>query len=152
MGRAGFSFLPSLDGRKVPSQLAQVAMPFTKSSDEELDRIATAALAILRAQPDNMVDHPHGHTFRDIERAAHEVGRRVATRLTEASLATHAADQPDHAPCPACGGGCRLTRKKRSVTTVDGPVDYAEPASHCLACRRDFFPDAPRTQARRTIV
>ena len=79
MGRAGFSFLPSLDGRKVPSQLTRFAMPFTKSSDEELDRIASAALALLRTQPDNMVDHPHGHTFLDIERAAREVGRRVAT-------------------------------------------------------------------------
>ena len=152
MGRAGFSFLPSLDGRKVPSQIAQVAMPFTKSSDEELDRIATAALALLRTQPDNLVDHPHGHTFRDIERAAHEVGRRVATRMTEAALATHAQDQPDHAPCPGCGGGTRLTRKKRTVDTADGPVEYDEPASHCVVCRRDFFPDAARTETRRAVV
>ena len=152
MGRGGFSFLPSLDGRKVPSQIAQVAMPFTKSSDEELDRIATAALALLRTQPDNLVDHPHGHTFRDIERAAHEVGRRVATRMTEAALATHAQDQPDHAPCPGCGGGTRLTRKKRTVDTADGPVEYDEPASHCVVCRRDFFPDAARTETRRAVV
>lgn len=152
MGRAGFSFLPSLDGRKVPSQLTRFAMPFTKSSDEELDRIASAALALLRTQPDNMVDHPHGHTFLDIERAAREVGRRVATRMTAAALATHAQDQPDHTPCPDCGGGCRLTRKKRTVDTPDGPVVYDEPASHCVACRRDFFPDAAGTETRRAIV
>jgi len=127
-------------------------MAFTKPSAEALELIANEVLAILRAQPNNMVDHPHGHTFLEIELAAHEIGRRVATRMTEASLATHAADQPEHAPCPTCGGGGRLTRKKRSVVTADGPVDYAEPASHCLACRRDFFPDTAGVEARRAIV
>ena len=130
----------------------QFAMPFTKPSDQELDRIATEVLALLRTQPDNLVDHPHGHTFLDIERAAHEVGRRVASRMTEAALATHARDQPDHTPCPGCGGGCRLTRKKRSVVTADGPVEYAEPASYCVACRRDFFPDAAGTEVGRAVV
>ena len=147
-----FIFAVARRPQKSLPNLPRFAMPFTKSSDEELDRIASAALALLRTQPDNMVDHPHGHTFLDIERAAREVGRRVATRMTAAALATHAQDQPDHTPCPGCGGGCRLTRKKRTVDTPDGPVVYDEPASHCVACRRDFFPDAAGTETRRAIV
>lgn len=116
-------------------------MPFTKSSDEESDRIATAALALLRTQPDNLLDHPHGRTFLAIERAAHDVGRRVAARLTEAALATHARDQPGHTPCP--GGGSRLTRKNASSTRPTNPSSTTSRPPTASPVDAIFFPPRP---------
>jgi hypothetical protein len=127
-------------------------MPFTKPSPDELDRIADQVLAVLRHDTNHPLADPHGMTFLDIERTASAIGKRISTRLTEESLKAHAADQPDRASCPACGRPCSLTRKKRIVTTPDGPIDYYEPAAHCVECRRDFFPDTPRIAAGRASV
>jgi hypothetical protein len=118
-------------------------MPFKNPPAEVMDQIANEILAALKQIPGNPLAKPRGMTFMDIERTASAIGKRVSTRLTEESLAEHAADQPDEADCPQCQQSCRVTRKKRIVTTPDGPVEYLEPASHCVECRRDFFPDAP---------
>jgi hypothetical protein len=118
-------------------------MPYTKPRQEVLDRIANEVLATLRKSRDNPLDNPHGMSFMDIERTANAVGKRVATLLTEDALATYVGDQPEQAACPACSRMCRLTRKKRTVTTEDGDVPSLEPAAHCDECRRDFFPDTP---------
>jgi hypothetical protein len=127
-------------------------MPFAKTSPEELDRILQDVLAAVGTNPDHPLHDPHGKTFLQIERTAHAIGQHLARRLTQQALAAHAADQPDHAPCPQCRRSCRLVRKKRPLTTPDGPFDYLEPAAHCEECRRDFFPDASRAEARRAAV
>lgn len=118
-------------------------MPFTKPRQDVLDRIANEVLATLRKDGVNPLANPQGMTFMDIERTANAIGKRVASRLTEESLSVHASDQPEQAPCPTCSRMCRLTRKKRTITTEDGDVSYREPAAHCVECRRDFFPDTP---------
>jgi hypothetical protein len=127
-------------------------MPFTKPSQDELDRIAEQVLAVLRQDATHPLADPRGMTFLDMERTASAIGKRISTRLTEESLKAHAADQPERASCPQCSRPCGLTRKKRIVTTPDGPIEYLEPAAHCVECRRDFFPDASRITAGRTGV
>ena len=117
-------------------------MPFTKPSAEELDRVADEVVAHLRSVDRNPLARPADATFADIERAAHEVGQRVAARLAAEALAGIADEQSAFAHCPKCRNATRVTRKRRKVLTHDGPVDYLEPAAHCLACRRDFFPPA----------
>lgn len=121
-------------------------MPFQRISDPDHDQRLAAMVALFRQQPDNIVDHPHGHSFAEIERIAHAAGQQLAAQIMADALATHAVDQPVSSACPRCGDGCRLTRKRRQLLTGDGPVIYDEPAAHCVACRRDFFPDAAPTE------
>jgi hypothetical protein len=33
-----------------------------------------------------------------------------------------------------------LSRKKRRLNGIDGPLDVEEPVGHCPVCRRGFFP------------
>jgi hypothetical protein len=127
-------------------------MAFQPTTPDELDQIIQDVLTAVATNPNNPLHDPHGKTFLQIERTAHAIGQRLAMRLTQQALATHAEDQPGTAPCPQCRQSCRLTRKKRPITTPDGSFDYYEPAAHCVECRRDFFPDTPRTETRRTAV
>lgn len=127
-------------------------MPFTAPTPDQLDQIAERVLAVLRQHADHPLSDPQGMTFLDVERTAGAIGKRISTRLTEEALKAHAADQPAQAPCPACSRPCRLTRKRRTVTTPDGSIDYSEPAAHCVECRRDFFPDAPAIATGRADV
>ena len=120
-------------------------MAFAKLTPDELDRMAREALAALRRSDAHPIPDPTGLTFSDIERAAHAVGQRVAAAITADALANAADAQAEFASCPQCRHSTRVTRKKRTVRTLDGPVDYCEPAAHCVACRRDFFPAASAT-------
>ena len=120
-------------------------MPFTKLTSDELDRMAREVLAALRRSDAHPIPDTKGLTFSDIERTAHAVGQRVATAITADALASAADAQAEFAACPQCRHSTRVTRKKREVRTLDGPVEYREPAAHCVACRRDFFPSASAT-------
>ena len=82
--------------------------------------------------------------FVDIEQLANRVGRSLARQLAQRALHRQADAEPAETPCPQCARTCRLTRHKRLLTTVAGEVAYSEPASHCPACRRDFFPGRPK--------
>jgi hypothetical protein len=123
-------------------------MAFAKLSEDDLGRIAREVLAVLRRSDAHPLPDTKGLTFSDIERVAHAVGQRVAAAITADTLATAADAQADFAACPQCRHSTRVTRKKRVVRTLDGPVDYDEPAAHCVACRRDFFPAASATAPR----
>lgn len=46
------------------------------------------------------------------------------------------------APCPKCGQDCPVEMTRRTVKGVSGSIELMEPAAHCSACRRDFFPSA----------
>lgn len=138
-------------GKSCPN-FPKLPMPFAKPSSEELDRIANEVLAVLRKQDDHPLARPQAMTFQEIERTAPTIAMPISTRLTAEALAAHADEAPDHAPCPKCQQNWRVTRKKRTVITADGPVDYREPAAHCIACRCDFFPSASAIATRRTSV
>jgi hypothetical protein len=117
-------------------------MAFAPLAPDELDRIAHEVLAVLRRSDVHPIPDTKGMTFSQIERTAHAVGQRIAASITADALASAADEQPEFAACPQCQHSTRVTRKKREVRTLDGPVDYFEPAAHCVACRRDFFPSA----------
>ena len=127
-------------------------MPFAKPSPEELDRVANEVLAVIRSQDDHPLARPQAMTFQQIERTAHAMAMAISARLTADALVAHADEAPEHAPCPKCQQNWRVTRKKRTVITADGPVDYLEPAAHCIACRCDFFPSASAIATQRTLV
>ena len=117
-------------------------MPFYPPTPAEIDRAVKAWLADA---PPLAVGLDAAETFTDIEQLATRLGRAMACQLTEQALHHQARDLADEAPCPQCGRTCRVTRHPRRLVTVPGEVSYAEPASHCVACRRDFFPGASPT-------
>ena len=121
-------------------------MPFCGPTPAELDRTVEQLLPLILDDPGNPLAHPLGMTFAQIEQTASRLGQRLVARLTERTLDRHSqAAHPDaaaNAACPKCALLCRLTRKKRRITTAAGAIEYAEPASHCVDCRRDFFPSA----------
>lgn len=111
-------------------------MAFQPSTPAEIDRAVKAWFA---AAPPLATGLGSAETFADIEQLAARIGRSVACHLTEAALQEHAPAVGAATPCPQCGRACRVTRHPRRLITVAGAVSYAEPASHCETCRRDFF-------------
>ncbi len=81
-------------------------------------------------------------TFATIEARAHEAGRELARQATKQAVQSHAERFDGLQPCPTCGKLCRVEARKRTILTVDGPVELTEPGCHCPTCRRDFFPSA----------
>lgn len=75
-----------------------------------------------------------------------QIARAAAAGLTEGTLATALAQQSDALgdtqPCPGCGAPCPVRREPRELATPGATVAHDEPACHCPACRRDFFPPA----------
>jgi hypothetical protein len=134
-----------MTGKSSP-RFPKLPMSFAKPSSDELDRIATEVLAHLRRS--DAVPSGLGKSFAEMEQAARAVAQRVATKLTAEMLTELAENAPESAPCPKCQNMWKLTRHKRTILTPDGPVDYYEPAAHCIACRCDFFPTASAVRSQ----
>jgi len=85
------------------------------------------------------VSVPH---YSVIERAAHRLGKEVSQAAQARAVAEVAAKAQTTADCPTCHQPHPITTQKRTVTSLDGPVELLEVVAHCPACRRDFFPSA----------
>ena len=83
----------------------------------------------------------------DIEQMAATAARAVARGTIEELLERKASLLGPEQPCPTCDRPCTVRREPRSMDFWGGEVAYAEPKCHCPACRRDFFPSAPRLAA-----
>jgi hypothetical protein len=86
--------------------------------------------------------------------ALEQLAQAAARGLTEGTLTTLLEQQaqalPPAQPCPACGRLCAVAHEARPLATSHGgTLTYQEPLCHCPACRRDFFPSAPRLTPRR---
>jgi hypothetical protein len=82
---------------------------------------------------------PH---YRVLEQAAHSLGQELSLLTQQRSAREVAASSKSTADCPGCGQEFAVEMSKRTVTSLDGPVEVIEPVAHCPACRRDFFPAA----------
>jgi hypothetical protein len=111
-------------------------MAFQPPTPADIDRAVKAWFAAASPLATGLGS---AETFADIEQLAARIGRSVACHLTEEALKEQAPAVGTEAPCPQCGRACRMTRHTRRLVTVAGAVSYAEPASHCESCRRDFF-------------
>jgi len=120
-------------------------MAFQPSTHAEIDRAVKAWFA---AAPPMATGLGSAETFAEIEQLAMRIGRSVARHLTEEALKEQAPDVGTEALCPQCGRTCRMTCHTRRLVTVAGEVSYAEPASHCETCRRDFFSGTGETPSR----
>lgn len=82
---------------------------------------------------------PH---FSTIERAASALGSQLSREIQARASREVAAECTPQAPCPTCGASCEVTTKRRTVKSLDGPVELAEAVAECRRCRRSFFPSA----------
>src|SRR5437588_9199492 len=95
--------------------------------EQLLQEAALVAVALDRANG-TVVGIPH---YSVIEARAHELGRQLS-RTVQAS---HMGEMTSHATrsvkCPACGTRCEVVPKRRRFTSIDGPLAFDEPTSHC---------------------
>jgi hypothetical protein len=82
---------------------------------------------------------PH---FGVIERAASELGKQLSRETQERASREVAASSPAQAACPTCGAVCEATTSRRTVKSIDGPIELTEAVANCRRCRRSFFPSA----------
>lgn len=88
---------------------------------------------------------PH---FGRIERAAREVGQDVSREIQERASREVAAECDAESHCPTCGARCDVKTRRRTIESVDGPVELTESVADCKKCRRSFFPSADGDGAR----
>ena len=76
--------------------------------------------------------------------AMEEVAVAAARGLTAGALEQATAQQArrleEALPCPGCGQLRPVGHEERPVQVRGGEFQHREPACHCPACRRDFFP------------
>lgn len=123
---------------------ARMAAMLTEDARQKLAD-AAEALAACGFGPDGP---PLETTFAEIEDFGHEMGRTLARLVDENLTSQHAARFTEQADCPTCGVVCgsKSESPTRHLQTIDGDVPLQEPAFHCPACRRDFFPSASRAE------
>jgi len=80
---------------------------------------------------------PH---YSGVEARAHALGRQLSRKIQQRRLGEIAAQAARAAKCPECGTRCELVAEKRTVASIDGPVESLEPRGYCPGCRRSFFP------------
>lgn len=114
---------------------------FRNSADaSEVDCRLEAILREVSLEVFGSDDEVNQLDFETIERRSHEVGRRVARRLSEEAAATQAENAREAQPCPQCRRPCRGTIETRELITQDGPISLQEAEYTCPHCRRAFFP------------
>ncbi len=82
-----------------------------------------------------------------------EVAYAAAQGLTAGALEEATSQQGqqlgEQQSCPQCHKLCPVTPDERPILAKGGAFQLREPKCHCPTCRRDFFPSASATQARR---
>lgn len=109
-----------------------------KKLDDLLRQAAEVSVALDRARG-VIKGVPH---YSEIEQRAHQLGQQFSRQLQRLHMAEIAVCQPSEASCPQCGRRCALTTVKRTVKSIDGPVELQELKGYCGGCRRSFFPSA----------
>jgi hypothetical protein len=107
---------------------------------EKLERLLREAAQVsvdLDRASGTIVGVPH---YSVIEARAHELGQQLSREIQLRQMGAISAQAAASANCPDCGTRCDLVRKKRRVTSIDGPLTVEEPMGHCPTCRRGFFP------------
>lgn len=115
----------------------------------KLDRLLKEAAEVsaeLQKIDGTQAEVPH---YSQIETAAHETGRRLSREIQQARIREIAIANSSQTACPTCGDVHSVEHPKRTIQSIDGPVETMEPKAHCSRCRRDFFPSTPKTRARR---
>lgn len=85
-------------------------------------------------------------SFAAMEKLGHglgkELARQIQVALAEAQASRMHEQHGDEYACPQCGRTCRAAPQPRTMQTLDGEVEFAEPKCVCPDCRKSFFPSA----------
>lgn len=112
----------------------------TAALKRKLDQLIreTAEVDVELSRADGTIQGvPH---YSVIEQRAHELGRQLSRELQQQQTGALAMVESQRAKCPTCGTVCELHRKRRWMTSIDGPFEAQEQEGYCPACRRAFFP------------
>jgi hypothetical protein len=112
--------------------------PLQEEKERLLERLAEIEVEQQR-QAGMFKAVPH---YSVLEQAAHGLGQELSRVAQRRAAREVAAVSKSTSACPGCGQECSVAMSKRTVTSLDGPVEMIEPVAHCPACRRDFFPSA----------
>lgn len=115
---------------------------FSTASRSDRDPKLEALLAEVSRDVFGSDEQKQQLDFAEIERRSHEVGRRVARRLTEEALAEQARARQGPRECPECGTPVAGVVVPRDLETRDGVISLDEIRCDCPRCRRAFFPRA----------
>ena len=63
-----------------------------------------------------------------IEDAAHETGKELSRMIPQSRVREVALARASQAGCPTCGEVCH---PRRSINSIDGPVETLEPKAYC---------------------
>jgi hypothetical protein len=112
----------------------------TSELKAKLDRLVkeAAAVSVALSRADGTIPGPVHYSI--IEAQAHEVGRRLSREVQQRQMGDFVTRRIPKAPCPKCHTRCELLQKKRTVTSIDGPIEVEEMEGRCPFCRRAFFP------------
>ena len=102
---------------------------------ESLKRAADIACQIQAAKQGPGTPH-----YDEIEIPAHEVGQRLSRLVQEGRVSDVATEQCLETNCPDCGRSFPVEIDRRTIHSMDGPVDLVETVTYCRGCRRSFFP------------
>ena len=107
---------------------------------EKLNRLLKEAAQVsvdLDRADGTITGVPH---YSVIEARAHELGQQLSREIQARQMGKLVMGRMATAPCPKCRARCELNFKKRTVTSIDGPVEVQELQGYCSACRLAFFP------------
>jgi hypothetical protein len=114
-----------------------------QSSEELFEQLVQALLdERMTAEEFNIDAMP----FARMEQLGHGLGKQLARRIQQALAERQGARMNAQAGeqynCPGCGRSCRAAPNSRTLHTLDGEVEFAEPRCFCKSCRKVFFPSA----------
>jgi len=109
---------------------------------QQLLKEAAEVSAEIQRIDGTQAEVPH---YSQIEEAAHETGKELSRMIQQSRVCEVALRAPAQAACPTCGDVCEVAHPRRSINSIDGPVETLEPKAHCPHCRRAFFPSASAT-------
>jgi uncharacterized protein with PIN domain len=116
-----------------------------KALKEKLERLVreTADVSVeLDRASGTLEEVPH---YSVIESRAHELGQQLSREIQQRQMSETIALRIPKAKCPTCGTRCELIPTKRTVKSIDGPVEIQELKGRCPFCRRAFFPSPGET-------
>ena len=82
----------------------------------------------------------------EMEELAAAASKALVRGVIESLTGDQAQQVPPEMPCPTCGRMCEIRTRARPIKVRGGEATIQEPAGHCPACRRDFFPSASRVE------
>jgi len=105
---------------------------------ESLLKQASAVASELQSHEQGSAT-PH---FDEIELPAHELGQRLSRMIQSDRTCEVAIAEKSQIACPDCSRQCKVEVQRRTVNSMDGPIEVAETTARCRHCRRSFFPSA----------